>query len=29
MAYGLPALQTYLGHGNIQHTVRFTELSPT
>ncbi len=23
------ALQTYLGHRNIQHTVRYTELSPT
>ena len=23
------ALQTYLGHKNIQHTVRYTELSPT
>jgi site-specific recombinase XerD len=23
------ALQAYLGHRNIQHTVRFTELSPT
>ena len=23
------ALQAYLGHGNIQHTVRYTELSPT
>ena len=22
-------LQTYLGHKNIQHTVRYTELSPT
>jgi hypothetical protein len=22
-------LQTYLGHRNIQHTVRYTELSPT
>jgi integrase len=22
------ALQTYLGHKNIQHTVRYTELSP-
>jgi type 1 fimbriae regulatory protein FimB/type 1 fimbriae regulatory protein FimE len=21
--------QTYLGHKNIQHTVRYTELSPT
>jgi len=23
-----PALQAYLGHRNIQHTVRYTELSP-
>ena len=23
------ALQHYLGHKNIQHTVRYTELSPT
>lgn len=23
------ALQAYLGHANIQHTVRYTELSPT
>jgi site-specific recombinase XerD len=23
------ALQGYLGHRNIQHTVRYTELSPT
>jgi site-specific recombinase XerD len=23
------ALQAYLGHSNIQHTVRYTELSPT
>jgi site-specific recombinase XerD len=23
------ALQSYLGHKNIQHTVRYTELSPT
>jgi len=23
------ALQAYLGHWNIQHTVRYTELSPT
>ena len=22
-------LQAYLGHRNIQHTVRYTELSPT
>jgi site-specific recombinase XerD len=22
-------LQAYLGHHNIQHTVRYTELSPT
>jgi type 1 fimbriae regulatory protein FimB/type 1 fimbriae regulatory protein FimE len=22
------ALQAYLGHGNIQHTVRYTELAP-
>ena len=27
-AVSLP-LQTYLGHRNIQHTVRSTELSPT
>jgi site-specific recombinase XerD len=24
-----PALQAYLGHRNIQHTVRYTELSPS
>jgi len=23
------ALQAYLGHRNIQHTVRYTEMSPT
>jgi site-specific recombinase XerD len=23
------ALQAYLGHWNIQHTVRYTELAPT
>jgi hypothetical protein len=23
-----PTLQAYLGHRNIQHTVRYTELSP-
>jgi site-specific recombinase XerD len=23
------ALQAYLGHRNIQHTARYTELSPT
>jgi site-specific recombinase XerD len=23
------AIQAYLGHRNIQHTVRYTELSPT
>ena len=23
------SLQAYLGHKNIQHTVRYTELSPT
>jgi len=23
------ALQVYLGHRNIQHTMRYTELSPT
>ena len=23
------ALQPYLGHKNIQHTVRYTELAPT
>jgi site-specific recombinase XerD len=22
-------IQAYLGHSNIQHTVRYTELSPT
>jgi hypothetical protein len=26
---GARALQAYLGHKNIQHTVRYTELSPT
>jgi hypothetical protein len=26
---GPRALQAYLGHKNIQHTVRYTELSPT
>ena len=26
---GTRALQAYLGHKNIQHTVRYTELSPT
>jgi type 1 fimbriae regulatory protein FimB/type 1 fimbriae regulatory protein FimE len=25
----IPALQAYLGHKNIQHSVRYTELSPT
>jgi site-specific recombinase XerD len=24
-----PALQAHLGHRNVQHTVRYTELSPT
>ncbi len=24
----IAALQAYLGHRNIQHTVRYTELSP-
>jgi hypothetical protein len=34
-AFGWPirhrtrTLQAYLGHRNIQHTVRYTELSPT
>jgi len=23
------SLQSYLGHANIQHTVRYTELAPT
>ena len=27
--YDTRALQAYLGHKNIQHTVRYTELSPT
>jgi integrase len=27
--HGTRALQAYLGHRNIQHTVRYTELSPT
>jgi type 1 fimbriae regulatory protein FimB len=28
-AFGdIRALQAYLGHKNIQHTVRYTELSP-
>lgn len=22
------AIQAYLGHGNVQHTVRYTELAP-
>lgn len=26
---GCRTLQAYLGHRNIQHTVRYTELSPT
>jgi len=26
--HGTRALQHYLGHKNIQHTVRYTELSP-
>jgi integrase len=28
-AHDTKALQAYLGHKNIQHTVRYTELSPT
>ena len=27
--HGTRAIQDYLGHKNIQHTVRYTELSPT
>jgi site-specific recombinase XerD len=27
-AYDTRVLQAYLGHRNIQHTVRYTELSP-
>jgi len=27
--HGTRALQAYLGHENIQHTVRYTELAPT
>src|SRR6516225_3238061 len=27
--HDMRALQAYLGHRNIQHTVRYTELSPT
>ena len=27
--HDIRALQAYLGHRNIQHTVRYTELSPT
>jgi site-specific recombinase XerD len=26
---GYFSMQAYLGHRNIQHTVRYTELSPT
>ena len=26
---GTRALQAYLGHRNIQHTVRYSEMSPT
>jgi type 1 fimbriae regulatory protein FimB/type 1 fimbriae regulatory protein FimE len=26
--HDIRALQAYLGHKNIQHTVRYTELSP-
>ena len=29
IAHDTRALQAYLGHKNIQHTVRYTELSPT
>ena len=29
MGHDTRALQAYLGHRNIQHTVRYTELSPT
>jgi type 1 fimbriae regulatory protein FimB/type 1 fimbriae regulatory protein FimE len=29
MGHDTRALQSYLGHKNIQHTVRYTELSPT
>jgi site-specific recombinase XerD len=25
---GVDSLQAYMGHKNIQHTVRYTELSP-
>jgi type 1 fimbriae regulatory protein FimB/type 1 fimbriae regulatory protein FimE len=28
MGHDTRALQAYLGHRNIQHTVRYTELSP-
>jgi integrase len=28
-ATGMTRVQDYLGHKNIQHTVRYTELSPT
>ena len=27
--HDMRALQAYLGHRNIQHTVRYTEMSPT
>jgi site-specific recombinase XerD len=27
--HGTRSLQDYLGHKNIQHTVRYTELAPT
>jgi site-specific recombinase XerD len=27
--HGTRALQPYLGHRNIEHTMRYTELSPT
>jgi len=27
--YDTRSIQDYLGHKNIQHTVRYTELSPT
>ena len=28
-AHDARALQAYLGHRNIQHTVKYTELAPT
>jgi type 1 fimbriae regulatory protein FimB len=28
MTASTPTLQAYLGHRNIQHTVRYTELAP-